>query len=249
MAAADRDNLEQIVGPLGFFRAKTESLLKLSAALVERYDGEVPAPARRPGHAARRRPQDRQRGARQRVRHPRHHRRHPLRPARPPASAGPRRPTRSRSSTPIGALFPKRDWTMLSHHLIWHGRRRLPRPEARLRRLPGGAAGARRTAPGPTDPDDAAKLVQDRGPRMSRALRCRWLARAGRRCSSAATRCRPPGKTDVDVDTAELRADQGRGRHRGLRGRARRRRSSPTSRCPASAAAPTSTCPRCAVRW
>ena len=23
----------------------------------------------------------------------------------------------------IGALFPKRDWTMLSHHLIWHGRR------------------------------------------------------------------------------------------------------------------------------
>ena len=24
----------------------------------------------------------------------------------------------------IGALFPKKDWTMLSHHLIWHGRRR-----------------------------------------------------------------------------------------------------------------------------
>ncbi len=23
----------------------------------------------------------------------------------------------------VGALFPKRDWTMLSHHLIWHGRR------------------------------------------------------------------------------------------------------------------------------
>ncbi len=42
MAAADRAHLEQIVGPLGFFRAKTESLLKLSAALVERYDGEVP---------------------------------------------------------------------------------------------------------------------------------------------------------------------------------------------------------------
>ncbi len=42
MAAAERDKLEQIVGPLGFFRAKTESLLKLSQALVERYDGEVP---------------------------------------------------------------------------------------------------------------------------------------------------------------------------------------------------------------
>ena len=34
MAAAPREDLERIVGPLGFFRAKTESLLKLSAALV-----------------------------------------------------------------------------------------------------------------------------------------------------------------------------------------------------------------------
>ena len=42
MAAAERADLEQIIGPLGFFRAKTESLLKLSQALVERYDGEVP---------------------------------------------------------------------------------------------------------------------------------------------------------------------------------------------------------------
>ncbi|MGA9749885.1 MAG: endonuclease III, partial [Nocardioides sp.] len=43
MAAGERAHLEQIIGPLGFFRAKTESLLKLSQALVERYDGEVPA--------------------------------------------------------------------------------------------------------------------------------------------------------------------------------------------------------------
>ncbi len=42
MAAADRAHLEQLIGPLGFFRAKTESLLKLSAALVERHGGEVP---------------------------------------------------------------------------------------------------------------------------------------------------------------------------------------------------------------
>src|SRR6266545_2310435 len=42
MAGADREHLEQIIGPLGFFRAKTESLLKLSQALVERHDGEVP---------------------------------------------------------------------------------------------------------------------------------------------------------------------------------------------------------------
>ncbi len=37
-----REHLEQIVGPLGFFRAKTDALLKLSQALVERYDGQVP---------------------------------------------------------------------------------------------------------------------------------------------------------------------------------------------------------------
>ncbi len=42
MAAAARAHLEQLLGPLGFFRAKTESLLRLSAALVERYDGAVP---------------------------------------------------------------------------------------------------------------------------------------------------------------------------------------------------------------
>ena len=42
MAGADRDKLEQIIGPLGFFRAKTDALLKLSQALVERFDGQVP---------------------------------------------------------------------------------------------------------------------------------------------------------------------------------------------------------------
>ena len=112
------------IGPLGFFRAKTETLLKLSAALVERFDGEVPRTPRRPGHAARRRA------------------------ARPPTScsatpsASPgitvdthfgrlvRRLGWTEETDPvkvehaIGALFPKRDWTMLSHHLIWHGRRR-----------------------------------------------------------------------------------------------------------------------------
>ena len=42
MASAERERLETIIGPLGFFRAKTESLLKLSQALVERHGGEVP---------------------------------------------------------------------------------------------------------------------------------------------------------------------------------------------------------------
>ncbi len=42
LAGADRDDLETIVKPTGFFRAKSNSLLKLAADLVERFDGEVP---------------------------------------------------------------------------------------------------------------------------------------------------------------------------------------------------------------
>ncbi len=41
-AAADRTELEEIVRPTGFYRNKTDSLMKLGQALVERYDGQVP---------------------------------------------------------------------------------------------------------------------------------------------------------------------------------------------------------------
>lgn len=43
MAAEKRSELEEILRPLGFFRAKTTSLLGLSVALVEGFAGEVPA--------------------------------------------------------------------------------------------------------------------------------------------------------------------------------------------------------------
>ncbi|MBU4214551.1 MAG: endonuclease III [Actinobacteria bacterium] len=42
LAAADPEQVEQILRPLGFFRAKTRSVQGLSAALVERFDGQVP---------------------------------------------------------------------------------------------------------------------------------------------------------------------------------------------------------------
>ena len=42
MASAPREELERIIRPTGFFRSKATSLLELSAELVERYDGEVP---------------------------------------------------------------------------------------------------------------------------------------------------------------------------------------------------------------
>ena len=41
-ASADRSEMEEILRPTGFFRNKTDSLIKLGQALVERYDGELP---------------------------------------------------------------------------------------------------------------------------------------------------------------------------------------------------------------
>lgn len=42
MAAADRDTLEELIRPTGFFRSKAESLLGLSRDIVERFGGDVP---------------------------------------------------------------------------------------------------------------------------------------------------------------------------------------------------------------
>ncbi|MFE0046302.1 endonuclease III [Streptomyces albireticuli] len=42
MAAADPEALEQLIRPTGFFRAKAKSLIGLSTALRDRFDGEVP---------------------------------------------------------------------------------------------------------------------------------------------------------------------------------------------------------------
>jgi endonuclease III len=42
MAAADPEKMEELLRPTGFFRAKTKSVLGLSAALRDRFDGKVP---------------------------------------------------------------------------------------------------------------------------------------------------------------------------------------------------------------
>lgn len=42
-ARADRDELENLIRPTGFFRNKASALIRLGQALVERFDGEVPA--------------------------------------------------------------------------------------------------------------------------------------------------------------------------------------------------------------
>ena len=42
-AQADRAELEELIHPTGFFRNKASSLIGLGQALIERFDGEVPA--------------------------------------------------------------------------------------------------------------------------------------------------------------------------------------------------------------
>jgi endonuclease III len=42
LAAADPADVEAIIEPTGFFRAKTASIMKLAAAVLERFGGEVP---------------------------------------------------------------------------------------------------------------------------------------------------------------------------------------------------------------
>ena len=58
----------------------------------------------------------------------------------------------------VGALFPRRDWTMLSHRLIFHGRR-----VCHAKKPACGACPIAFDCPGfgagPTDPEEAAALV------------------------------------------------------------------------------------------
>ena len=60
----------------------------------------------------------------------------------------------------VGTLFEKRDWTMLSHHVIWHGRRR-----CHARNPACGACPVAQWCPsygeGETNPVKAEKLVRE----------------------------------------------------------------------------------------
>ncbi len=157
-AGADRTEMEEIVKPTGFFRAKTESLIKLGAALVEDFDGEVPGRLKdlvtlpgvgrktanvvlgnafnvpgitvdtHFGRLVRRFGWTEEEDA-VKVEHA------------------------------VGGLFMRRDWTMLSHVLIFHGRR-----TCHAKRPACGACPVARLCPsygiGETDPVKAAALLK-----------------------------------------------------------------------------------------
>lgn len=158
-AAADRTELEALITPTGFFRAKTDSLLKLGAALVERFDSEVPATLAElvtlpgvgrktanvvlgnafgiPGITV-----DTHFG----------------RLVRRFGWTAQTEPEKVEAE--IATLFPPKDWTQLSHHVIWHGRRR-----CHARNPACGACPVARWCPsfgeGETNPVKAAKLVRE----------------------------------------------------------------------------------------
>lgn len=159
LAAADVTDLEAIVKPTGFFRVKAATLQKLGAALVTDFTGVVPRTLAElvtlpgvgrktanvvlgnafgvPGITADT---------------------HFIRLTNRfgwVASTDP-----DKVETAVGELFPKQNWTQLSHNVIWHGRRR-----CHARNPACGACPVARWCPsfglGPVDPDAAAKLVRE----------------------------------------------------------------------------------------
>ncbi|AKJ11751.1 endonuclease [Streptomyces incarnatus] len=158
LAAANPEEVEEILRPCGFFRAKTKSVIGLSKALVEDFGGEVPGRledlVKLPGVGRKTafvvlgnafgRP-----GITVDTHFQRLVRRWQWTDETDP----------DKIEAAVGALFPKSDWTDLSHHVIWHGRRichaRKP------------ACGACPIAPlcpaygeGETDPEKARKLLK-----------------------------------------------------------------------------------------
>ncbi|MFG2037752.1 endonuclease III [Dactylosporangium sp. NPDC048998] len=162
-AAADRLEMQELIRPTGFFRNKTDSLIRLGQALVERHDGEVPGTLGElvalpgvgrktanvilgnafdvPGITV-----------------DTHFSRLVQRWRWTPET------DEVKIEFAVAALFAPRDWTMLSHRVIFHGRR-----VCHARKPACGACTLRRDCPtyglGPTDVEEAVKLLK--GPRAA----------------------------------------------------------------------------------
>jgi endonuclease-3 len=157
-AEADRDELEDLVRSTGFFRNKTTSIIKLGQQLVERFDGEVPSRlvdlvtlpgfGRKTANVVLGNAFDVP-GITVDTHFGRLVRRWQWTDETDPVKV----------EFAVAELFPKREWTLLSHRVIWHGRRR-----CHARKPACGACAIARWCPsygeGPTDPVIAAKLVK-----------------------------------------------------------------------------------------
>jgi endonuclease-3 len=162
-AGAETVEMQELIKPTGFFRNKTDSLIRLGQALVERHDGEIPGTLTElvalPGIGRKTAnvilgnafdvPGITVDTHFQRLVHR----------WRWTAEEDP-----VKIEFAIAALFAPSDWTMLSHRVIFHGRR-----VCHARKPACGACTLRRDCPsyglGPTEVETAVKLLK--GPRAT----------------------------------------------------------------------------------
>jgi endonuclease III len=162
-ASADRAELEELLKPTGFFRAKSDALIKLGQALVDQHAGVVPRTmeslvalpgiGRKTANVILGNAFDVP-GLTVDTHFQRLVQRWNWTDETDPVKI----------ETAVGKLIEKRDWTMLSHRIIFHGRR-----VCHARKPACGACTLTRDCPsyglGPTDPALAAKLLK--GPRVA----------------------------------------------------------------------------------
>lgn len=158
LAGADPAEVEEVIRPTGFYRAKTRSIIGLAGALIERFHGVVPGRladlVTLPGVGRKTAnvvlgdafgvP-----GITVDTHFGRLARRFGWTDSEDPVQV----------ETDVAGLFPKKDWTVLSHRVIWHGRR-----TCHARRPACGACNLTRICPsygiGEVDPVKAAKLLR-----------------------------------------------------------------------------------------
>jgi len=158
LAGADREEVEAILKPTGFYRAKTHSVMRLAADIVERFDGEVPPRMKDlvtlPGVGRKTAnvvlgnafgvP-----GITVDTHFGRLVRRFGWTDEEDPVKV----------EHAVGALIPRKEWTMLSHVVIFHGRR-----TCHAKKPACGACSVARWCPsygiGETDPVKAATLLK-----------------------------------------------------------------------------------------
>jgi hypothetical protein len=97
IAALGVEGLEQYIRTIGLYRGKAKNVIALSQILMDKHGGEVPRTREDAGGAARRRAQDRERGAERRVRGAHHRRGYARLPRLQPHAASHRARIRSKS--------------------------------------------------------------------------------------------------------------------------------------------------------
>jgi endonuclease-3 len=157
-AGADRTELEEFLRSTGFYRAKANSVMGLGAALVERFDGEVPAKledlvtlpgvGRKTANVVLGNAFDVP-GITVDTHFGRLVRRWGWTAEEDPVKV----------EHAVGELIPRKEWTMLSHRVIFHGRR-----VCHAKKPACGACPLAKDCPsygaGPTGFEEAAKLVK-----------------------------------------------------------------------------------------